>query len=53
MENLKTTSNETTLESKNKPFKYGRIYYYLFILIMLIAHYFVWIKPTFKYFKLL
>lgn len=52
MENQKITSNETTLESKTKPFKYGRIYWYIFIVICLAANFYLW-KPILKYFKIL
>lgn len=51
MENQKIPSNENAA-AKIKPFKYGRIYWYIFIVICLVANFYLW-KPILKYFKLL
>ena len=51
MENQKITSNENA-PAKIKPLKYGRVYFYIFILAGLIANFYLW-KPILKYFKIL
>jgi hypothetical protein len=45
--------NNDKTNSTTKPLKYGRKIYYSIVLILIILHYIVWIKPLLKYWKLL
>lgn len=44
--------NQKVAQDKKAPLKYGRLYFYIFIVICLAANFYLW-KPLLKYYKIL